>query len=235
MCGRYALIPDAKAWAHAGENLSPDMESVLAMLRSTHAHYNVSPTQVMPIIVDYAETQRPEIYPARWGFIPSWWNKPGRPGRTFNARRENCASGPMWRGSWQHKRCLVPASYWYEWSQAAGQRVPWAFRPRDDTEMMLAGIWDEWTDPVTDELVISFAIITQPAVSALAEIHHRMPIVLAPQVWESWISRRICTLREIDTELTRSELTEIRTYRLKRTVNNSRNDGPECLEPDPER
>lgn len=232
MCGRYALIPSESAWHQVGQNLGPEMEAVLMNLRSFRPCFNAAPTQHMPIIVEDAETQQPEIYPARWGLIPFWWNKDNKPDNSFNARLEYCPHGPMWRSAWRHKRCLVPATLWYEWQQFEGRKVPWAFLPKDGTEIMMAGLWDSWLDRSTGEEIISFAIITQPAANSLAEIHNRMPLLLAPQIWRTWISRSICDNRQIQTELARNSITDIRAYRVKSSVNNARNNGPECIEPD---
>lgn len=234
MCGRYALIPNESAWHRLGEQLSPEMDAVLVELRKFRPHFNAAPTQYMPIIVEDAETREPEIYPARWGFIPFWWKKDRKPDNSFNARLENCPNGPMWRGSWRHKRCLVPATLWYEWQLFEGQKTPWAFLPQDGSEMMLAGLWDSWLDNSTGEEIISFAIITQPAADSIADFHHRMPLILAPQIWSRWISPQVCELRQINAELARNNITDIRTYKVKRTVSNARNNGPECIEPDSE-
>jgi putative SOS response-associated peptidase YedK len=79
---------------------------------------------------------------------------------------------------------------------------------------------------------LSFAIVTQDAVAGISDIHNRMPVILAPQVWASWVNRNLRELRNIDAELARNQLTKLKAYRVKRFVSNSRNQGAECVEPE---
>ncbi|MGJ8670381.1 MAG: SOS response-associated peptidase [Oceanococcus sp.] len=232
MCGRYALIPSQSAWEQAGQDLGAEMDAILLELRSQSPRYNVSPSQTMPIVVEDPDTQRLTIYPARWGMIPSWWKQDKPPTSTHNARIEGITSKPMWRSVWRNQRCLIPVSLWYEWQNIGGEKLPWALKQQDDSEMMFAGLYDIWADPSSGEQIISFAIVTQVAVDDIADIHNRMPLILAPQVWASWINRNLRELRNIDAELARNQLTELKAYRVKRFVSNSRNEGAGCVEPE---
>ncbi len=234
MCGRYALIPNASAWRALGEDLGRDMDAVLEQLRGYRELYNVAPSETMPIVIYDQHTGKPALIEARWGFIPSWWKQIKPPTKTFNAVSETASKKPMWRHAWRHSRCLVPASLWYEWAtNESGEKIPFAFRgPEPGDELMLAGLWDVWHDAVNGEDVATFAIITRESEGVVAEVHHRMPLILAPQIWGSWIYPGLNSLRDIDNELARNNLTELKSYRVKRLTNNSRYKGPDTAEPD---
>lgn len=231
MCGRYALIPNRRAWEEAGRDLGPDINAVLSELRGLRARYNVPPSATMPIIVQDRESRLPALREARWGYIPHWWNQERPPDKSFNARRETAAQKPMWRQAWRRARCLVPASLWYEWKRQGSQKQPYAISA-EEGELMFAGLWSVWRDPVSHQEITSFGIVTQDAEDAIAHVHHRMPLILAPQLWLPWIDRSLTDLREIATALAQNDLTKLKAYRVRTLVNRPANDGPEVIEPE---
>lgn len=233
MCGRYALIPNTSAWTKLGQDLGPDMDAVLQQLREYRERFNVAPSETMPIVVFDQSTGKPALLEARWGFVPRWWKQPKPPSKTFNAVSETATTKPMWRHAWRHSRCLVPASLWYEWvTNERGEKLPFAFLPSGPgEEMMFAGLWDTWHDAVVGEDIATFAILTRESEGVVADVHHRMPLLLAPQIWGSWIYPGLNSPRDIDNELARNRLTDLRTYRVKQLTNNSRYKGRDTIEP----
>ena len=229
MCGRYALIPDRHAWERLGQDLGPEMNSVLLELGEFRARFNVAPSQHMPIIVQDRESRKPCMVRAQWGFIPHWWKALKAPSHNINARLESAADKPLWRQAWRRSRCLIPATLWYEWQKLDGGKQAWALEP--EGEYMLAGLWSRWHDPANEQMITSFAILTQAAESSLSAIHDRMPLLLAPQIWQPWIDRELTGLRLIDNELARNQMTPIKAYRIGDKVNNPRNDAAELLQP----
>ncbi len=123
----------------------------------------------------------------RWGFVPSWAKEvqPGKP--LINARAETVAEKPSFRNAFRRRRCLVPASGFYEWQgDVPGRKVPYYVPRADGGLVAFAGIWEHWMGPDGSELE-SAAILTTAANEALAPIHHRMPVVIAQQDFATWL------------------------------------------------
>lgn len=133
----------------------------------------------------------------RWGLVPFW--RSGKPlkdtekGRgdgfkltTFNARAEGCASSAVFRGAFARRRCIVPASAWYEWTGEKGAKTKHAFRRRDGGPIWFGGLWDRCATPDEGEFA-SFTIITGPSAGWLSDYHDRAPLILEPDEWSLWL------------------------------------------------
>jgi putative SOS response-associated peptidase YedK len=129
--------------------------------------------------------------PVRWGLVPSWWSKPLKELRlsTFNARAETVAEKPMFRGPFKRTRCLIPASGYYEWQDTPSGKQPWYFTARDGAPALtIAGLWDEWLDKASGETLKSCTMIITEPNRFVAEVHDRMPVLLAERDFEPWLS-----------------------------------------------
>jgi putative SOS response-associated peptidase YedK len=125
MCGRYAI----------GTSRLPRIENALGIpLPALAPRYNVAPTQKVPIVRATAQ-RRYELVEARWGLIPAWSNEPRTAYATFNARVETVAAKPAFRAAYRARRCLVPASGFYEWREEGGRKQPWYFCAADGREL----------------------------------------------------------------------------------------------------
>jgi putative SOS response-associated peptidase YedK len=124
----------------------------------------------------------------RWGLVPNWWKGDLKSFRatTFNARAETVASAPTFRDAFRQRRCLVPASGWYEWGVSEGKKRKLKFTLPDRPRFMFAGLWESWT-PKDAPPLLSFTILTQEAGPAMAPYHHRAPVVLEDGDWGSWL------------------------------------------------
>jgi putative SOS response-associated peptidase YedK len=124
----------------------------------------------------------------RWGLVPAWWNKPLKEMRvaTFNARSESIAKKPMFRDSFQRRRCLIPASGYYEWLPTPSGKQPHYFTRRDGQVITFAGIHDGWMDPLSKERIWSCSIVITDANKLAADIHDRMPVILEPKDFQQW-------------------------------------------------
>ncbi|MEM8644717.1 MAG: SOS response-associated peptidase [Pseudomonadota bacterium] len=123
----------------------------------------------------------------RWGFVPSWAKEvqPGKP--LINARAETVADKPSFRNAYRRRRCLVPASGFYEWQgDVPGRKVPYYVPRADGGLLAFAGIWEHWMGPDGSELE-SAAILTTAANAQLASIHHRMPVVIGRGDFARWL------------------------------------------------
>jgi putative SOS response-associated peptidase YedK len=154
--------------------------------------YNIAPTQ--PIVVVREGAKGRELIPVRWGLIP-WWAKDIKAlPLMVNARAEQIAERPAFRDAYKYRRCLVPASGFYEWQpRGKGPKQPFLARPRsadqrDDNLLAFAGLWETWHGADGSE-IDSATIIVTDANASLATIHDRMPVIVAPEDFETWLSR----------------------------------------------
>ncbi|NQD91675.1 SOS response-associated peptidase [Pseudomonas sp. CrR25] len=226
MCGRYVTREEAameRAW-HIGARNSGQW------IRQC---YNVAPTMAVPMVMP-GEEGRPEVLPARWGLIPTWWKNTRPPSMAFNARSEEAAQKPMWRQPLRLQRCLMPAAGWYEWNEQEPVRSPngrtthqpYYIHSPNDEMIAFAALWSRWHGPNGQE-VLSCALLTKEAAPSIRGIHHRMPVVLSPHQFELWLSTDTApqdVSQAID--LARQDFTG---YRVSTAVNNTRNDYPELL------
>jgi len=222
MCGRFILTQPGEVIAEVfGLDDVPRVAP----------RYNIAPTQPIAIVRRAADRTRRELAHARWGLVPSWARDPSIGSRMINARAETVADKPSFRAAFRRRRCLVPADGWYEWTKGdAGARQPWLIRDPDGRLLAFAGLWETWHGPEGEELETA-TILTVPAVPALRRLHHRMPLVLAPDRWPAWLEtdererERLAALLEPDPGLA------FEAFPVSRRVNNPRNEGPENIRP----
>ena len=147
-------------------------------------NYNVCPTNEIHTISSENGLRR--LRPMRWGFIPHWYKTPSDGPLLINARAETIAEKPAFRSACRERRCLVPASGFYEWTKDKdGKRLPWYIYPSEGEILAFAGVWQVWEKG--DEPLTTCAIVTTDANEAVSAIHHRMPVVLAPEDWPKWL------------------------------------------------
>jgi putative SOS response-associated peptidase YedK len=182
MCSRYAFVPESHAWGDLRATLGALADELLAL----PARPKLAPTDPVPIVVQQPGAP-PQLVQARWRFIPHWWTKAELPRLTFNARSEEAATKPMWRDALRRARCLIPATSWYEWQKAQGVKIPHTLRSEDGRAFMFAGLWSLWRSRAAAEAVATCVILTMPASPAVAHVHDRMPVVLAPDAWSAWL------------------------------------------------
>jgi putative SOS response-associated peptidase YedK len=145
----------------------------------------------------------------------------------INARAEIVRTKPSFRSSFKACRCLVPASGYYEWERRGGTKIPHYIATPDGSPMGFAGLWESWPDKETAELVRSYTIVTTNASMIAAEIHDRMPVILAPQTYDIWLTGSAddaaCLLRPYGGEL--------HIYAVSTRVNSPRNNNPMLISP----
>lgn len=177
MCGRFVLTLPT-------EEIAGWFDAVLAAQFET-PRYNICPTQLVPAVVHHEDTR--QIVQMRWGFIPHWYEKPADGPLLTNARSETIAQRPAFRASVQSRRCLIPASGFFEWNAAKGKgKEPWYVKPAAAELMSFAGIWQVWTSPEGLRNV-TCAIVTTAAGEQMAEIHHREPVVISKEDAGLWL------------------------------------------------
>jgi putative SOS response-associated peptidase YedK len=181
MCGRACLSSDVSeikvAFGIPPERPSPNFA----------ATWNVAPTDPLPVVRYDAKERQRSLEVMRWGLIP-YWAKDEKIGfSTINARAEEVDTKPAFREPFRQRRCLVPVDNFYEWKKTAKGKQPYAVGLKGGGLMALAGLWDTWRSP-TGERIRSFTIITTMPNELCAQLHNRMPVVLAPEAWPAWLS-----------------------------------------------
>ena len=164
----------------------------------------------------------------RWGLIPSWAKDASIGAKLINARAETITEKPSFRAAFKWSRIVVPVSGFYEWAAIGGHRRAYCIKPADDGLWMFAGLAETWTKGL-DGPVESCTIITTAANRAMEELHHRMPVILAPggQRWlepETPAADLVALLRPCPNEW-------LETYEVGAAVGNVKNDGPELIKP----
>lgn len=179
MCGRFT---QAYTWAEVHAFLS-----VIGPPQNLRPRYNIAPTTTIDVAREGAGGR--ELVPMRWGLIPAWWKKPLKElPSTFNARAETVAEKPMFRAAFKSRRCIIPASGYYEWTGKAGAKTPHYFTAPTGQPLAFAGLWDAWRDPETGETIQSATIIVGAANRWASRYHDRMPVLLAPSNVGAWLS-----------------------------------------------
>ncbi|MCW6506672.1 SOS response-associated peptidase [Lichenifustis flavocetrariae] len=181
MCGRFT---QNYTWAQVQAFLK-----LVGAPLNLQPRYNIAPTTIIDVVRLDPAGQR-ELVRMRWGLVPGWWSKPLKDvPATFNARAETAAEKPIFRTAFRGRRCLVPASGFYEWTGARGAKVPHLFTAADGSPVLaFAGLWDRWRDKATGEDILSATILVSGATAWMAPYHDRMPVILMPEQFDAWLS-----------------------------------------------
>lgn len=218
MCGRFALTTphDATAqhFAAAPANDLPD-----------GPRWNVCPTTQVPVVTAGEGGRR--LVSMRWGFVPHWYAAPTDGPLLINARAETVATKPAFRDAVRARRCLIPATGFYEWvKDADGTRLPWYFHPEAGDLLAFAGIWQDWG--AEGERIATCAIVSCAAGPTMAEIHHREPVTLAAEDWPTWLGETDSKAAPL---MRAAPEGRIARHRVGRAVNSNRAEGPSLIDP----
>jgi putative SOS response-associated peptidase YedK len=216
MCGRFlikSLPGDIAEFFNAPEEPSLFDEP----------RFNIAPTQTVPVVVE--ENGARQFRPMRWGLIPAWAKDRAIGYRTINAKCETVAEKPAFRGAFRKRRCLVPASGFFEWRKEGKKRFPILLRPRSGL-FAFAGLWETWHGE--DQPLDTFTIITTEANELVRPVHDRMPVALHKENFPAWLDVNDGDVMSLLRPYPADEMTavEVDTW-----VNDVRHEGPRCIEP----
>ncbi|HKJ53726.1 MAG TPA: SOS response-associated peptidase [Gammaproteobacteria bacterium] len=213
MCGRFFLDASAGDIVEHYNSPPPDLFT---------ARYNIAPTT--PVLAFGGG--KFNLY--RWGLIPSWAKDISIGNRMFNARAETVAEKPSFRNAYRRRRCLVPASGFYEWRLEGGCKQPYCCHIGHRLFSM-AGIWELWQDADGNE-IRSCAVITTDAKGNMRELHQRMPVYIAPGDYDAWLDCGDEQTAAADRLLLNTD-PDYQYYAVGAAVSNSRNEGAGLIEP----
>lgn len=215
MCGRYFL--DTLPELLAGQ-FRVHKYPVYA------ASYNIAPTQ--PALAVRRRSDENEWALLRWGLVPHWAKDLSIGARTLNARGESVAEKPAFRGAFRYRRCIVPASGFFEWQNTPSGKQPYAIVPTDLPCFGFAGVWEHWTSP-DGSVVESVAVVTTGANALMTPIHDRMPVILAPEDYETWMTAAPAVAQALIQPYPDQRM---RAYPVSKAVGNVRNNSAALIE-----
>ncbi len=222
MCGRYRLSRRKQVLA---EHFGADYVD-----GEWEPRYNVAPTQQVPVVRQDAKDPVRHISPMRWGLIPFWATDASVGAQMINARSETVAVKAAFREPIEKRRCLVPADSFYEWQRAGKRKQPFCFEVGDAELFAFAGLWDRWRAP-DGSLVESCTILTTTPNQLLADIHDRMPVILAPDDYDLWLDPGMRDAATAVDMLKPYDAALMRRHPISARVNSVANDDPECATP----
>lgn len=214
MCSRYFLDADGNIIAYTFRVPVDDR---------IRKRFNIAPTQDAPVVRTAKDGGR-EVALLRWGLVPFWAKDLAVGNRMINARAEGVEAKPAFRAAIQQRRCLVPATGFYEWRGDPGRKQPYAVTLPDRPMFAFAGLWERWK-PAEGEPVDTFTIVTTDANETVAQIHDRMPVILTPEGEDTWLAADPDEARA----LLKPYEGPVALRAVSRVVSNPRNDVPECL------
>ncbi len=219
MCGRFTLTATPEALAALFD--LPDAPAL-------PPRYNIAPTQPVAVVRTAPHDGRRELALVRWGLIPSWAKDPSIGSRLINARAETVAEKPSFRSAFKRRRCLVPASGFYEWRAEGGRKQPYYIYAADGAPLAIAGLWEHWEGPEGD-VVESCTLLTTEANDLVRPIHDRMPVFLPPAAFADWLDPDIDQPGPLLALLAPYPAAAMAAHAVSPLVNAVRNDGPACV------
>jgi putative SOS response-associated peptidase YedK len=235
MCGRYTAAKDFN-------ELIKLVGVIMARVPFLLPRYNIAPTQLAPVI--YMERHQPAMKLMRWGLIPSWAKDESVGNAHINARSETLQTRNAFREAFKHRRCLIPADSFYEWQEREGKRQPFRVMLKSGEPFCFAGLWERWIIPPSrdntetdldeappSETIESFTIITRAANAAIAPLHDRMPVIIAPSHFGWWLKDDDARSESHKMALERAPDDPLKIYPVSELVNSPKTDDPRCIEP----
>lgn len=232
MCGRYAFFAPQEAMVRAfGLEEAPELPQ----------RYNIAPTQAVPAVRVAGDAQGSagagaarELVPLRWGLIPSWAKEPEVGNRMINARAETVAEKPSFRAALKRRRCVIPASGFYEWRKVpdgeGGGKQPWFIQHAEGEVLALAGLWESWTSKGGEETLETCTILTTAANAFMAPLHHRMPVILDGFALDAWLDHSLDP-SGLGGLMQPAAAGLLKGHAVSKRVNSPRNEGPENIQP----
>ena len=223
MCGRFSLGASATTLAAQFD---------LADLPAWTPRYNIAPTQEVLAVVRILDAPKRSSRLLRWGLIPPWAKDPRIGNRLINARAETVATKPAFRRAFKERRCLLLADGFYEWQRQERRKQPFHIRLRAGRPFAFAGLWERWEGP-EGTAIQSCTILTTTSNELVGGIHHRIPVILAPQDYDLWLDPAVQEADRLRPLLRPYPAEDMESYPVSTRVNNPTNDTPGCLEPLP--
>jgi putative SOS response-associated peptidase YedK len=195
-----------------------------------HPRFNVAPSQMIDVV--YAPEAERVFSRLKWGLVPSWAKDSEIGNRMINARAETLAEKPSFREAFKSRRCIIPASGFYEWQKKGTEaKQPFYFYLKEKEVFGFAGLWEEWLDKQTGEMLESCTIITTEANEVLKPVHERMPVILKPESYDEWLDVKEKNTKKLQKFLVPYSAKEMNSHAVSRNVNIPDVDSAELIKP----
>ncbi len=192
--------------------------------------YNIAPSQMIEVVFE-PENER-ILSPLKWGLVPHWAKDAEIGNRMINARAETLTEKPSFREAFKSRRCIIPASGFYEWQKkSTGAKQPFYFYLKDKEVFGFAGLWEEWIDKRTGEALETCTIITTEANEVLKPVHDRMPVILKAEYYEQWLDAKETKTDRIQKMLVPYRGEEMTSHPVSRSINIAEANSPELIVP----
>ena len=218
MCGRYSLI--------CIDDLGRRFRIFDPML-GIRSHFNIAPSQVMPVIV---QRENVEMVMMQWGLIPNRVKDPNKSMHPVNAKAETLAEKPMFCGLLKDRRCLVPASGFYEWKKEGTRKIPYYIHLNNSPLFAIAGLYDVWHD-AGNAVHLTYTIVTTGANELVAPLHDRMPAILKREDEDRWLAGDAPASDEMKRILQSYPAGEMDAYPVSSRVNSTDADDERLIQP----
>ena len=227
MCGRYVS-------ATSPQQIADYFGATVVTEAAVEPNFNVAPTVSAPVI--HAGDGGRTLDTFRWGLIPGWAKSATIGNKMINARSETLLSKNAFKAAATRRRCIVPADAFYEWTAVPDpgakkpRKQPWCIQRTDGEPFAFAGLFEVWRDPDLDGAkTFSFTILTREANEAMQAIHDRMPVMVAPNLWEQWLDPTDQEPEPLLQKLQPPPSTLFAIHAVSTAVNNSRSTGAELM------
>ena len=220
MCGRFTSF------------LSPELLALtykVPLQADLPPRYNIAPTQDVLVVREDASGAR-YLSAARWGLMPHWETDLAAGSKRINARSETVHEKSSFRQAVRNRRCIVPASGFYEWSATPAGKIPHYISLRDGSPLSFAGIWEQWRSPSGENLE-TCAFLTTAANSLMATIHERMPVILHPGDFQLWLDRSVVDPHALMPLYQPYPADLMQEWVVSSIVNSPRNQSQSCIAP----
>jgi len=225
MCGRFTLTVTPEELADLFDLPTPPEQYAM--------RYNIAPAQPVGVVRLNPHTGEREWALTVWGLIPSWSKDPNSGARMINARAETVDEKPSFRAAFKRRRCIIPASGFYEWQKMNGTKQPYYITSATGHALGFAGLWEQWCAPDGEEVESCTILTTDPNIT-VSRLHNRMPVILAPDDYSEWLGKvgdtppaQLSRLKHLFRPCPDHLLT---LYPVSTYVNSPRNEGKACIE-----
>jgi len=223
MCGRFTN--KAKP-----EQIKKEFKIVNKNPNLFQPSYNIAPSQMIEVVFE-PENER-IISPLKWGLVPHWAKDAEIGNRMINARAETLSEKPSFREAFKSRRCIIPASGFYEWKKkGTGAKQPFYFYLKDKEVFGFAGLWETWIDKQSGEELETCTIITTEANEVLKPIHERMPVILKPENYDEWLDVKVKNTNKLQELLKPYSSEEMDSHPVSININYPDKDSPDLIKP----
>ena len=216
MCGRYNLVSKSEKIVETFR---------LHRLPRYEASYNIPPGQKILTVVQLDDGSYKAVY-LFWGLIPHWSKDRKISSHLINARAETLAEKPAFKAAYRQRRCLIPATGFYEWQKNEQGKQAYCIRHEEQQPFAFAGLWEYWEHDT--ETIYSCTIITTAANEMMQPVHHRMPVILDKRNYRQWLDKQT-SLEETQQLLVTDSYQGMRIKPVSDWVNNPYHNDKNCL------